>query len=166
MSSSVDTIPDAELKVLRTLWEKGSQTMRELTEAVYPGGGASDYATVQKLLERLLEKGLVVKDTDKWPYVFQAALSAQEVAARVAASAAARVIGLTGVAGLLAGPMGFVIGGAMAGASMARLLVHPKTDETKAETPAEAKADNPAAFVENPPDRRRKKDTVTRRKLD
>lgn len=111
MAGSLGGIPpEAELKVLRSLWEKGSQTMRELTEAVYPGGGASEYATIQKLLERLLDKGLVIKDSEKWPYVFRAAFSDQEVAARVAAAAAAHIMGygaIGAVAGLLAGPMGF-----------------------------------------------------------
>jgi predicted transcriptional regulator len=120
MAALLDNIPDAELRVLRALWEKGPQTMRNLTEAIYSGGGSSDYATIQKLLERLLQKGLVAKDIDKWPYVFKAAMSAQDVAARVAAAAAARVMGLTAALALV-GPIGFVIGGAIAGLTMARL---------------------------------------------
>jgi predicted transcriptional regulator len=161
MASSLDGIPDAELKVLRTLWEKGSQTMRDLTEAVYHGGGASDYATVQKLLERLLEKGLVIKDTEKWPYVFQAALSAQDVAARVAATAAARVLGFTaaGLAvGVLAAPMSVLIGGAIAGLAMARQGTpapkeHPPTEPEPTVPPQEPTRDT-----------RQNKDTLRSRK--
>ena len=42
-----------ELDVLRALWEDGPATIRALTDRLYPRGGASEYATVQKLLERL-----------------------------------------------------------------------------------------------------------------
>src|SRR5690349_5671773 len=49
-------VTDAELSVLEVLWEHGPSTVRRITDVLYPGGGVSKYATVQKLLERL-EKG-------------------------------------------------------------------------------------------------------------
>ena len=49
----------AELAVLKALWETGSSTIRELTDRLYPDGGQSHYATVQKLLERLESKSCV-----------------------------------------------------------------------------------------------------------
>jgi BlaI family transcriptional regulator, penicillinase repressor len=49
----------AELKVLEALWESGEAAIRELRDALYPAGGESKFATVQKLLTRLAEKGLV-----------------------------------------------------------------------------------------------------------
>jgi predicted transcriptional regulator len=39
--------------VLEPLWRDGSQTIRQLTAAIYPRQSVSDYATVQKLLDRL-----------------------------------------------------------------------------------------------------------------
>jgi predicted transcriptional regulator len=53
-------VTDAELAVLRTLWEVGPCTIRVVTVRLYPpGGGASCYATVQKLLDRLEAKRYV-----------------------------------------------------------------------------------------------------------
>jgi predicted transcriptional regulator len=68
-------VTDAELRVLQTLWEDGPSPIRRLTERLYPGGGASRYATVQKLLERLEEEGCVVRDRSAMTHVFAAAVS-------------------------------------------------------------------------------------------
>lgn len=65
-------VPDAELAVLRALWQQGPSTIRQLVEVVYPGGGPAKYGTVQKLLERLEDKGLVSRDRAPWPHVFSA----------------------------------------------------------------------------------------------
>jgi predicted transcriptional regulator len=48
-----------ELEVLQALWERGTLTRRQITDVLYPGGGPAHYTTVQKLLERLEEKGCV-----------------------------------------------------------------------------------------------------------
>lgn len=50
-------VTDAELAVLEALWRRGEASIRTLTDELYPGGGAGRYATVQKLLERLSDKG-------------------------------------------------------------------------------------------------------------
>ena len=52
-------VTDAELEVLKGLWALGSATIRQLTDRLYPEGGAAHYATVQKLLERLEAKSYV-----------------------------------------------------------------------------------------------------------
>jgi predicted transcriptional regulator len=53
------SVTGAELSVLEELWQRGEATIRDLRDALYPGGGNSKFATVQKLLARLTEKGLV-----------------------------------------------------------------------------------------------------------
>jgi BlaI family penicillinase repressor len=56
-------VTEAELSVLQELWGRPEgATIRQLTEAIYPDGGPSRAATVQKLLERLEEKGCVARD--------------------------------------------------------------------------------------------------------
>ncbi len=55
-------LTDAEFAVLEPLWEAGPQTIRQLTVRLYPQQSTSDYATVQKLLERLEAKGCVKRD--------------------------------------------------------------------------------------------------------
>ena len=68
-------VPDAELAVLRALWQHGPSTIRQLVEVVYPGGGPAKYGTVQKLLERLEENNHVRRDRTPWPHVFCATVA-------------------------------------------------------------------------------------------
>ena len=65
-------VTDAELAVLQALWEHGEATIRQLTDALYPGGGEAHYATVQKLLERLESKGHVRRDRSSHAHLFEA----------------------------------------------------------------------------------------------
>lgn len=57
-------VPDAELAVLKALWDQGEATIREIADRLYPGGETSHYATVQKLLDRLEERECVDKRRD------------------------------------------------------------------------------------------------------
>jgi predicted transcriptional regulator len=52
-------VTDTELAILQVLWDRGDSTRRQITDAMYPGGGESHYATVQNLLGRLERKGFV-----------------------------------------------------------------------------------------------------------
>lgn len=70
-------VTEAELAVLRELWERDGTTIRDLTHRLYRGGGASAYATVQKLLERLEAKACVTRDREQMPHVFRAAIDRQ-----------------------------------------------------------------------------------------
>jgi predicted transcriptional regulator len=61
MSRVSSDVTEAELAVLQTMWDLGSATVRQMADALYPDGGASGYATVQKLLGRLESKGFVAR---------------------------------------------------------------------------------------------------------
>jgi len=61
----------AELKVLEILWQRGQATIGELRDLLYPAGGVSKFATVQKLLARLEEKQLVGRHKEGANWVFQ-----------------------------------------------------------------------------------------------
>jgi predicted transcriptional regulator len=74
MGREDDDVADAELAVLEGLWERGSATIRQLTDALYPAGTVAHYATVQKLLERLEAKGFVRRDRSGWAHTFEATL--------------------------------------------------------------------------------------------
>jgi predicted transcriptional regulator len=65
-------VTDAELAVLQALWDRGESTIRQLADALYPGGADTGYATVQKLLERLEDKGHVARDRSGHAHVFRA----------------------------------------------------------------------------------------------
>jgi BlaI family transcriptional regulator, penicillinase repressor len=73
MDTHHDNVTDAELAVLKELWKSGPATIRDLTDTLYPTGGTSLYATVQKLLDRLETKGWVKRAKDGRANVFQAA---------------------------------------------------------------------------------------------
>ena len=62
MSWNGREVTDTELAVLRLLWKTDDATIRELTDALYPDGGHSHYATVQSLLDRLQAKGFVERE--------------------------------------------------------------------------------------------------------
>jgi predicted transcriptional regulator len=65
-------ITGAELRVLEELWQRGEATIRALRDALYPEGGNSKFATVQKLLARLMAKKLVRRRKDEATWMFQA----------------------------------------------------------------------------------------------
>ena len=71
MPRTPQDVTAAELSILQRLWEKGPLTVRRLTDSLYPGGGSSEYATVQKLLERLAGKDYVERNRDVWPHVLK-----------------------------------------------------------------------------------------------
>ena len=72
-------LPAAELAVLEILWRVGRATIRQLTDELYPGGSTSDYATVQKLIERLEGKGGVQRDRSGFAHQFCPAVERSEV---------------------------------------------------------------------------------------
>ena len=59
MGRTPQDVTDTELEILQVLWDQGACTRRDITDALYPRGGPAQYATVQKLLERLEAKGFV-----------------------------------------------------------------------------------------------------------
>jgi predicted transcriptional regulator len=75
-------VTDAELDVLRALWDVGPATIRVLTDRLYPSGGTSEYATVQKLLERLEAKGHVSRRAEGRQNVFRATVRREDLVAR------------------------------------------------------------------------------------
>jgi predicted transcriptional regulator len=72
-------LTDAEFAVLEPLWRDGPQTIRQLTAVLYPQQTVSDYATVQKLLERLEAKRCVRRDRSKQAHVFRAAVEREQL---------------------------------------------------------------------------------------
>lgn len=62
---------DAELTILRVLWERGPSSVRDVQEALAkrrPTG----YTTVLKLLQIMTEKGSVVRDERERAHLYQA----------------------------------------------------------------------------------------------
>ncbi len=72
-------VTDTELSVLQVLWENEQATTREVCDELYPGGEASHYYTVQKLLERLEKRGCVLRDRSERTHRFSAAIDRQSL---------------------------------------------------------------------------------------
>jgi BlaI family transcriptional regulator, penicillinase repressor len=82
MARPAQDITDSELAVLRILWDRGPSTIRQLTDVLYPEGSAAQYATVQKLLDRMEAKEYVERDRTLYVHVFAAALDRDELIGR------------------------------------------------------------------------------------
>jgi BlaI family penicillinase repressor len=67
---------------MQVLWERGAASIRQVTDLLYPGGGTSHYATVQKLLDRLEAKGFVSRDRTLHVHLFGAKVGREELVGR------------------------------------------------------------------------------------
>jgi predicted transcriptional regulator len=79
MGRTLPTITDAEWALLQLLWQRGPSTVRQLTDVLYPRGGASEFATVHRLLERLEAKGHVRRERGAGANLFRATRPRDEV---------------------------------------------------------------------------------------
>jgi predicted transcriptional regulator len=93
MARTPQDVTDAELSVLLLLWEHGPATIRQLTDRLHPGGGVSQYATVQKLLERLEEKQFVARRRTGLAHTFEATVNRDELIGRRLQSVAEKLCG-------------------------------------------------------------------------
>src|ERR1700722_15670274 len=73
------SITGAELRVLEELWQRGEATIGDLRDALYPQGGSSKFATVQKLLARLAAKKLVRRRKNDSNWVFHALVARNDL---------------------------------------------------------------------------------------
>ena len=74
------SIANAEMAVMNLLWESDRLTAREIRENLYPDAGKAQHGTVQRLLQRLEDKGYVERDRSLPVHFFSAALSRQTYA--------------------------------------------------------------------------------------
>jgi BlaI family transcriptional regulator, penicillinase repressor len=65
---------DAELAILRVLWDRGPSTVRQVHE-VLSRQAESGYTTVLKMMQIMTDKGLVVRDESQRAHVYSAAES-------------------------------------------------------------------------------------------
>jgi len=67
---------DAELAILRVLWDRGPSTVRDVHEALRESQGGG-YTTVLKQLQIMTDKGLVTRDESERAHVYAPRLSQQ-----------------------------------------------------------------------------------------
>lgn len=70
---------DAELEVLKVLWEHGPATVRAVLTHLHEQGRHVAYTTVQTLLTRLEQKRYVVSDKSDFAFVYRAKLTRNRV---------------------------------------------------------------------------------------
>lgn len=82
MARNPQDVTDAELAVLRVLWDDGPANIREITSKIYPTNTESDYATVKKLLARLEKKKFVSRDRAEHAHRFAARITLDDLLAK------------------------------------------------------------------------------------
>jgi predicted transcriptional regulator len=68
---------DAELEILRVLWQSGPSTVRDVQEALNRNK-PTGYTTVLKLLQIMTEKGLVRRDEGQRAHVYEARFAQEQ----------------------------------------------------------------------------------------
>lgn len=93
MARTPQDVTDAELGVLQSLWDAGPATIRRITDRLYPTGSVAQYATVQKLLERLEAKGYIRRDRSQSVHVFTADIDRDDLIGRRISTLAEQLCG-------------------------------------------------------------------------
>ncbi len=68
---------DAELELLRILWERGPSTVREIHDSLREAK-TTGYTTTLKILQRMTDKGLVRRDETQRSHVYSAVRRAEQ----------------------------------------------------------------------------------------
>ena len=68
---------EAELGLLRVLWERGPSTVREIHENL-SDEKETGYTTTLKILQNMAEKGLVARDESRRSHVYRAVYQAEQ----------------------------------------------------------------------------------------
>ena len=69
---------DAELAILRILWERGPSTVRQVHDVLISRERPTAYTTALKLLQIMTEKGLVRRDETDRTHVYHPRLSEEQ----------------------------------------------------------------------------------------
>lgn len=77
-SQSLPRPTEAELEILRVLWERGPQTVREVHETLSASASKdTGYTTTLKLLQKMTEKNLVRRDESRRSHVYEPMVRAE-----------------------------------------------------------------------------------------
>lgn len=87
------TLANAELAVMELLWQKDRMTPRQIREQLYPNASKAQHGTVQRLLQRLEDKGNVERDSSQSVLFFSATISRQTYASSQLELLAAKLTG-------------------------------------------------------------------------
>jgi predicted transcriptional regulator len=83
---------DAELAILRVLWERGPSTVRQVHDAL-ASARDTGYTTSLKLMQIMAEKGLVTRDASSRTHVYAAKLTRGETQRQLVSDLVDRAFG-------------------------------------------------------------------------
>src|SRR3954463_3333986 len=83
---------DAELSILRVLWERGPSTVRQVHDVLAHDRQAA-YTTALKLLQIMTEKGLVERDERDRTHIYRARLGEEQTQRQLVRDLADRAFG-------------------------------------------------------------------------
>jgi len=81
MTKQVPKPTEGELELLTILWERGDATVRDVFEAVNERRPVV-YTGVQKLMQIMLDKGLVERDATERAHIYRAAIAKEDTERR------------------------------------------------------------------------------------
>jgi predicted transcriptional regulator len=87
------SLANSELAVMELLWEQSGLTARKIRETLYPDESKAQHGTVQRLLQRLEEKGFVSRDKTLPVHLFSAEFSREAYASGQLESLTAKLTG-------------------------------------------------------------------------
>ncbi len=76
----IESLANAELAVMELVWETDRITARKIRDELYPGESRSANGTVQRLLQRLEDKGFIDRDRELPVHLFAALISREAYA--------------------------------------------------------------------------------------
>ena len=87
-----DKPTDVELQILIVLWDRGPSTVREVHDAL-AGERDTGYSTTLKMMQVMLQKGLVLRDDTVRPQKYRAAASREKTQLQLVDSLTRRAFG-------------------------------------------------------------------------
>ena len=86
-------LANAELAIMKLLWHEDRLTARHIREQLYPDASKAQHGTVQRLLQRLEDKGYVERDRSLPVHLFSAKIDRQTYACSQLELLAAKLTG-------------------------------------------------------------------------
>jgi len=83
---------EREMEILRCLWQYGPSTVRQVNEAMNLRQ-KTGYTTTLKLMQIMMDKGLLIRDDSQFKHLFEAAVSEESTQNQVVGNLLDRVFG-------------------------------------------------------------------------
>ena len=92
MSRNTPRPTDAELEILRVLWERGPSTVRQVHESIATARDTG-YTTTLKLMQIMADKGLVTRDESSRTHIYAARASQESTQRQLVSDLVQRAFG-------------------------------------------------------------------------